>query len=112
MNTALKKKTRKIEQKRFQVLNDSMQMKSVKKTQFAGLYDKRYYLHDGIVSFPFGYYLSKNVREEKEKYRSELHLKIQKEMYKFLALESRAVNLCERLRVLRSIMLNLRRCIS
>ena len=33
-------------------------------------------------------------------------------MYKFLALESRGVNLCERLRVLRSIMLNLQRCIS
>ena len=112
MNTSLKKKAKIIEQKRFQVLNDSMQMNSVKKTQFAGLYDKCYYLHDGIVSFPFGHYLSKNVREEKEKYRSELYLKIQKEMYKFLALESRGVNLCERLRVLRSIMLNLQRCIS
>ena len=33
------KKAKIIEQKRFQVLNDSMQMNSVKKTQFAGLYD-------------------------------------------------------------------------
>ena len=33
-------KPKKIEQKRFQIINDSMQMKSVKKTQFAGLNDK------------------------------------------------------------------------
>ena len=31
--------SKKIEQKRFQVVNESMQMKSVRKTQFAGLND-------------------------------------------------------------------------
>ena len=35
-------KPKKIEQKRVQIINDSMQMKSVKKTQFAGLNDKRF----------------------------------------------------------------------
>ena len=32
-------KKKKVEQKRFQIINDSMQMKFVKKTQFAGLND-------------------------------------------------------------------------
>lgn len=53
--------------------------------------------------FLFGHYLLKKVREEKEKCRAELHLKIKKEMYKFLSLESGAVHLYERLQVLRSI---------
>ena len=55
-----------------------MQMKSVKKTQFAGLNDKRFYFHDGIVSLPFGNFLLNKVREEKEKNRSDLHAKIKK----------------------------------
>ena len=49
-------KPKKIEQKRFQIISDSIQMKSVKKTQFAGLNDKRFYFHDGIVSLPFGHF--------------------------------------------------------
>ena len=47
-------KPKKIEQKRFQITSDSIQMKSVKQTQFAGLNDKRFYFHDGIISLPFG----------------------------------------------------------
>ena len=74
-----------------------------KKTQFAGLNDRRFYFHDGIVSLPFGHFLLNKVREAKEKHQHDLHTKIQKEMYEFLALESRNVHLCERLRVLRSI---------
>ena len=38
-----------IQQKRFQVLNNKMQMTSVNKTQFTGLNDKRFYFYDGIV---------------------------------------------------------------
>ena len=53
-----------------------MQMKSVKKTQFAGLNDKHFYFHEGIVSLPFGHFLLNKVREEKEKHRAELHTKI------------------------------------
>ena len=81
-----------------EIVNESMKMKSARKTQFAGLYDKRYYLHDGIVSLPFGHF-----RKEKEKYRTKLHTEVKKEMYKFLELEGKAVHLCERLRILRSI---------
>ena len=77
-------------------------MKYVKKTQFAGLNDKSFYFLDGIVSLPFGHFLLNKVREEKEKLRADLHTKISKIMYEFLALEGH-VYLCDRLRVLRSI---------
>ena len=53
-----------------------MRMKSVKKTQFAGLNDKCFYFHDKIVSLPFGNFLLNKVREEKEKHRADLHTKI------------------------------------
>ena len=96
-------KPKKMEQQRLQIKNDPMQMKSVKKTQFAGLNDKGFYFHDRIVSLPFRKFLLNKVTEEKEKHRADLHIKIQKKMYKFLVLESCAIHLCERLRVLRSI---------
>ena len=51
------KPKKKIEQKRFQIKNNSMQMKSGKKTQFAGLNDKRYYFHDGKFFFQFFFHL-------------------------------------------------------
>ena len=44
-------KPKKIKQKRFQIINDSMQMKSVKKTQFAGLNDKRWNSFSYIWTF-------------------------------------------------------------
>ena len=53
-------------------------MKSVKKTQFAGVNDKCFYFHGGIVSLPFGHFLLKKLREEKEKHRADLHTKIWK----------------------------------
>ena len=80
-----------------------MQMKSVRKTQFAGLNDKLFYFRDGIVSLPFGHFLLEKTREEKEKHRNELHTLIKKKKFEFLTSESHTVHLCERLRVLRSI---------
>ena len=80
-----------------------MQMRSVKKPQFAGLNDKRFYCHDGMVSLPFGYALLKNIRKDKEKYRSNIHYKIHKKMFDFLTEESKAIRKCERSRTLRSI---------
>ena len=44
-----------------------MEMKSIKKNQFADLNDKRYCFHDGILSLPSGHFLLTKVREEKEK---------------------------------------------
>ena len=93
----LESKPRKIEQKRFQIINDSMQIKSVKKTQFARLNDKRSYFHDGIVSLPSGHFSLNKVREEKEKHRTDLHAKILKKMFEFLTIESHGVHLCGRL---------------
>ena len=55
-------KPKKVEEKRFQVVNEPMQMKSVKKAQFAGLNAKRFYFHDGVVSLPFGHILLKKTR--------------------------------------------------
>ena len=40
--------TEKIEQKRFQVINESMKMKSISKIQFGQLSDKRFYFSNGI----------------------------------------------------------------
>ena len=71
-------KPKKMEQKRFQVVNESVQIKSFRKTQIAGLNDKRFYFHDGIVSVPFGHFLLEKTREEKEKHRNELHSLIKK----------------------------------
>ena len=55
-------------------------MKSVNKTQFVGLNDKRCYFHDGIVSLPFGHFLSEKVRKEKEKYHLKLHTEVKKDV--------------------------------
>ena len=55
-------------------------MKSVNKTQFVGLNDKRYYFHDGIVSLLFGHFLLEKVRKEKEKYRLKLHTEVKKDV--------------------------------
>ena len=41
-----------LKQKRFQIKNTHVQMVSIKKVQFAGLNDKRYYFLDGITSLP------------------------------------------------------------
>ena len=55
-----------------------MNMKSVNKTQFAGLNDKRHYFHDGIVSLPFGHFLLEKVRKEKENHHSKLRIEVKK----------------------------------
>ena len=49
------KKPVKIEQKRFQIINESMQMKSVIKVQFGQLNNKRFYFSNGLISLPFGH---------------------------------------------------------
>ena len=67
------KPTKKIKQKRFQVINDSMQMCTVNKIQFGQLNDKRFYFSNGIVSLPYGHFLRDQIRKEKSKYRK-IHL--------------------------------------
>ena len=53
----LKKPAQKIEQKRVQVINECIQMKSVCKVQFGQLNDKRFYFSNGILSLPFGHHI-------------------------------------------------------
>ena len=62
-------KVEKTEQKRFQVINESMQMKSVSKVQFGQLNDKRFYFSNGIMSLPFGHPYLEELRKDKHKYR-------------------------------------------
>ena len=63
-------KTAKIEQKRFQIINESMQMKSLSKVHFGQLIDKRFYFSNDLISLPFGHPYLENLRKEKHKYRA------------------------------------------
>ena len=98
-----KQKPKKITQKRFQIINNNIQMNTVNKTQFAGLNDKRFYFHDGIISLPFGHYLLEESRKGKEKYKKGIQHVIMKQKCNFFTKEAAAVRNCERLRLLRSI---------
>ena len=80
-----------IEQKRFQVINESMQMKSVSKVPFRQLNDKRFYFSNGIVSLPYGHPYLENLRKQKEKYRN-IHKVIQTKKDKFLKEESKVID--------------------
>ena len=53
-----------IAQKRFQVIKESMQMKSVSKVQSGKLNDKRFYFSNGIISLPFGHPYLEELRKE------------------------------------------------
>ena len=61
------KKPKNIEQKRFQIINESMQMKSVSKVQFGQLNDKRFYFSNGIISSPYGHSLFGKFKTRKTK---------------------------------------------
>ena len=75
------RKPAKIEQKRFQIINKSMQMKSVVKVQFGQLNDKRFYFSNGHP------YLEE-LRKEKHKYQA-IHKVIQEKNTTFLRKKAR-----------------------
>ena len=81
-----------MEQKRFQFINESMQMKSVSKVQFGQLNDNRFYFSNGIVSLPYGHPLLENLRKHKDKYRN-IHRAIQTKKDKFLKEESKVIEI-------------------
>ena len=60
------KKPVKFEQKRFQVINESMEMKSVIKVQFGQLNNKRFYMSNGLISLLFGHPYLEQLRKEKQ----------------------------------------------
>ena len=76
-------KVKKIEQRRFQVTNESIQMKSVSKIQFGQLNDKRFYFSNGLVSIPYGHLSLEKLRKEKHKYCN-IHKVIQTKKDRFL----------------------------
>ena len=95
-------KVEKTEQKRFQVINESMQMKSVSKVQFGQLNDKRFYFSNGIISLPYGHPYLEKLRKEKHKYR-DIHKVIQRKKDNFLKEESKVIENIPRLNILKQI---------
>ena len=91
-----------IEQKRFQIINKSMQMKSVSKVQFGQLNDKRFYFANGILSLPYGHPLLEKVRKQKDKYR-DIHKVIQTKKEQFLKEETKVIENIPRLNILNQI---------
>ena len=91
-----------IEQKRFQVINESMQIKSVSKVQFGQLNDKRFYFSNGMVSLSYGHPFLENLRKQKDKYRN-IHKVIQTKKDKFLKEESKVIEKIPRLNILKQI---------
>ena len=77
------KPTQKIKQKRFQITDDAMQMKTVNKIQFWQLNDKRFYFPNGIVSLPYGHFLFTVLRKEKNQNRK-IHLQIKEKKWDFM----------------------------
>ena len=90
------KETKKIKQKRFQVINDSMQMKTINKIQFGQLNDKRFYFSNIIMSLPYKHFSLDQITKEKHKYRK-IHTVIQDKKWDFLKQEAEVVNKVDRL---------------
>ena len=67
---------KKIQQKRFQIINESMQMNTITKVQFGTLNDKSFYFCDGIVLLPYGHPILENLKKKKLEYRN-IHSVIQ-----------------------------------
>ena len=88
----------KIKQKRFQVINDGMQMNTVSKIQFGQLNDKRFYFPNGIVSLPFEHFLFNELRKERSQNRK-IHLQIKEKKWDFIKRENEILNKSERLSV-------------
>ena len=103
-NDFTNQKVKKIQQNRFQIKNTEMRMQSISKSQFAGLNDKRFYFYDGIVSMSFVHPLLEKLRKEKKK-ETHIHLHIKEKREEYLNAEAKAVRQCERLRFLRSLLL-------
>ena len=86
----------KIKQKRFQIINDSVQMNTVHKIQFGQLNDKRFYFPNGIVSLPFIHFLFNELRKERSQNRN-IHLQIKEKKWEFIKKENEILNKNERL---------------
>ena len=59
------RKPKKIQQKIFLIIKESLQMKAVSKVQFGRLNDKPFYFSNRIMSLPYGHPSLENLRKEK-----------------------------------------------
>ena len=98
------KKPKKIQQKTFQIINESMQMKAVSKVQFGQLNYKRFYFSNGLMSLPYGHPYLEDLRKEKQKFRA-IHKTMQDKEYDFLKQGSNAIDNNTRMHVLKQILL-------
>ena len=80
-----------------------MQMLSIKKSEFGGLNDKRYYFSDGICSITYEHYLLNDIGNEKKKYKH-IHQHVQQIKYDLQYNENKSTNKSERIRISRSIL--------
>ena len=97
-DSQIKPNRTKIKQKRFQVIDDGMQMNTVNKIQFGQLNDKRFYFPNGIVSLPFGLFLFNELRKERSQDRK-IHLQVKKKKWEFIKKENEILNKNDRLSV-------------
>ena len=93
---------KRIEQKRFQIKDESMQMTTIHKVQFGQLNDKRFYFPNGITSLPFRHPHLEKVRKQKNKFRN-IHKIIQYKKHEFLEEEAKVEENSERLNILNQI---------
>ena len=91
-----------IVQKRFQIVNESMQMKAVSKVQFGQLNDKRFHFLNGTSSLPYGHPSLEKARKQKNKYRN-IHKVIQTKKDEFLKEENKVIQNNSRLNILNQI---------
>ena len=91
-----------IEQNRFHIKNESMQMQTIQKVQFGQLNDKRFYFSNGLTSLPFGHPHLESCRNQKHKYRN-IHKVIQSKKHEFLEKEAKVEKKNERLNILNQI---------
>ena len=91
-----------IEQKRFQIVNESMQMKTVSKVQFGQFNGKRFFFSNGITSLPYGHPSLEKTRKQKNKYRN-IHKVIQTKKDEFLKEENKVIQNNPRLDILNQI---------
>ena len=92
------KKAKKIIQKRFQVVNDTMRMKTVEKIQFGQLNDKRFYFPNGIISLPYGHFQMEEIRKYRAKEKA-IHKSVKNKKMEFIKQENSIINKNKRLSV-------------
>ena len=95
-------KVEKSEQRRFQGINESMQMKSESKIQFGQLNEKGFYFSNEMVSLRYGHPSLEKLRKEKHKYHN-VHKVIQTKKDEFLLKESKILESIPRLNILSQI---------